>query len=74
MPLHYRGVIFIIYLIIFGRYCTRQFSFNSGHIAKLYRDVTHVPDDDDTDMVDAVEEEDSDTDTSDDEVEDLDSF
>ena len=40
------------------RYCTKQFSFNSGHVGKLYKVL-----DDDADLVDGPLE---DSDTSDD--------
>jgi len=40
------------------RYCTKQFSFNSGHVGKLYKIL-----DDDSDLVDGAVE---DSDTSDD--------
>ena len=43
------------------RYCTKQFSFNSGHVGKLYKVLDD--DDDDDDLVDGAVE---DSDTSDD--------
>ena len=42
------------------RYCTKQFSFNSGHVGKLYKVL-----DDDADLVDGAVE---DSDTSDDDI------
>ena len=42
------------------RYCTKQFSFNSGHVGKLYKVL-----DDNADLVDGAVE---DSDTSDDDI------